>query len=224
MNNRRYSGIYPSIFVVVVVVVFFFHLGPTNTTQTLKQIIINKCRWFIVHYTPRLVIPRGLSALYRAHTVSSNHWVQSLPGLPGVKGFIAAHFGRNPSSSNSHPRRACNFRTLSTELDSSVDDQYSLIEMIHFNNSYMSFCTHSSWSWTYWWLAEHVSQQVLNKILDKKLKGNIFFFIITFMHVIFNFLLQCENTCKLNLSIMWCASFTAAASTWGACWRLFYCI
>ena len=54
---------------------------------------------------------------------------KSLPdGLPGVKGFIAAHIGRNPSSSNSHPHRICNFRTLSTELDSNADDQYSQLK------------------------------------------------------------------------------------------------
>ena len=45
---------------------------------------------------PSLVIPRGLSTLYRAHTISSNHWVKSLSGLPGAKGLIAAYIRRNP--------------------------------------------------------------------------------------------------------------------------------
>ena len=48
---------------------------------------------------------------------------KSLPELPGVQGFIVAS-----SSSNSHPNSVCNFRTLSTELDSNADDQYSLLD------------------------------------------------------------------------------------------------
>ena len=50
---------------------------------------------------------------------------KSLPGLPGVKGLIAAYIWRNPSSSNSHPHRICNFRTLSSGSDSNADNQYS---------------------------------------------------------------------------------------------------
>ena len=50
---------------------------------------------------------------------------KSLPGLPGVKGLIAAYIWRNPNSSNSHPHRVCNFRTLSSGSDSNADDQYS---------------------------------------------------------------------------------------------------
>ena len=60
------------------------------------------------------------------HTLQStnNQLITGLklqPGLPRVKGFIAAYIGHNPSlSSNSHPYdRTCrNFRTLSYGLDS----------------------------------------------------------------------------------------------------------
>ena len=53
---------------------------------------------------------------------------KSLPGLPGVKGLIAACIRRNPSSSNSHPHRVCNFRTLSSGSDSNADAQYSQLK------------------------------------------------------------------------------------------------
>ena len=43
----------------------------------------------------------------------------------GVKKLIAAYIWRNPNSSNSHPHRICNFRTLSSGSDSNADDQYS---------------------------------------------------------------------------------------------------
>ena len=83
---------------------------------------INKCRWFVVHYASltcnsmqQLILIIGLKSLL---------W------LPGVRGFIAAYIGCNPSSSNSHPHRVCSFRTLSTELDSNADDQYSLLKRI----------------------------------------------------------------------------------------------
>ena len=88
-----------------------------------------KCRWFIVHYPPpslpRLVIPHGLSTLYRAHTIGSNHWVWITTWTPrGSKGLLQqTTFWRNPSLSNSHPHRICNYRTLSSRLN--VNDQYS---------------------------------------------------------------------------------------------------
>ena len=53
---------------------------------------------------------------------------KSLPGLPGVKGLIAAYIWRNPSSSNSHPHRVCNFRTRSSGSDSNADDQYNQLK------------------------------------------------------------------------------------------------
>ena len=53
---------------------------------------------------------------------------KSLPGLPGVKGLIAAYIWRNPNSSNSHPHRVCNFRTLSSGSGSNADDQYSQLK------------------------------------------------------------------------------------------------
>ena len=77
---------------------------------------------------PWLVIPRGLSTLYRAYTISSITGFKPLLGLPGVKGLITAYIWRNPSSSNSHPHRICNFRTLSFGLDLNADDQYSQLK------------------------------------------------------------------------------------------------
>ena len=56
---------------------------------------------------------------------------KSLPGLPGVKGLIAACIWCNPSSNNSHPHRICKFRTLSSGSDSNADDQYSQLKKIH---------------------------------------------------------------------------------------------
>ena len=76
---------------------------------------INKCRWFIVHFTEhiRSVLINGF---------------ESLPGLPGVKGLIAAYIWHNPSLSNLHPHRICNFCTLSSWSDSNVDDQWSQLK------------------------------------------------------------------------------------------------
>ena len=53
---------------------------------------------------------------------------KSLPGLPGVKGLIAAYIWCNPSSSYSHSHRICNFCTLSSGSDSNADDQYSQLK------------------------------------------------------------------------------------------------
>ena len=53
---------------------------------------------------------------------------KSLPGLPGVKGLIAAYIWRNPNSSNSHPHRICNFRTLISGSDSNGNDQYGQLK------------------------------------------------------------------------------------------------
>ena len=53
---------------------------------------------------------------------------KSLSGLPGVKGLIAAYIGHNRSFSNSHPQRICNFRTLTSGLDSNTQTQYKLIQ------------------------------------------------------------------------------------------------
>ena len=50
----------------------------------------------------------------------SHYSSKSLSGLPGVEGIIAAYIWRNPSLSNSHPHRTCNFRTLSSSLDSNT--------------------------------------------------------------------------------------------------------
>ena len=54
--------------------------------------------------------------------------ITGFKSLPGLKGLIAAYIWHNPSSSNSHPHRICNFRTLSSGSDSNVDDQYSQLK------------------------------------------------------------------------------------------------
>ena len=52
---------------------------------------------------------------------------ESLPGLPEVKGFIAAYIWRNPNLNNSHPHSICNFCTLSSWSDLNTD-KYSKLK------------------------------------------------------------------------------------------------
>ena len=52
--------------------------------------------WVCFHH--RLVIPGSFSTPHRAHIIRPNHWV-SLPGLPWIKGHIAAYIGHNPNLS-----------------------------------------------------------------------------------------------------------------------------
>ena len=88
----------------------------------------HKCRRFIVHYaslTCNSTRPQHTLQIIQSVLITG---FQSLPGLPGVKGLIAACIWRNPSSSNSHPHRICKFRTLSPGLDSNADDQYSQLK------------------------------------------------------------------------------------------------
>ena len=112
------------------------------------------CRRFIVHYaslTCNSTQPQHtLQSTYQSVLITG---FKSLPGLPGVKGLIAAYIWCNPSSSNSHPDRICNFRILSFGSDSNADDRYRQLErfivrdltnwanenhIIHFNISWHS--------------------------------------------------------------------------------------
>ena len=75
---------------------------------------------------PWLVIPRGLSTLYRAYTISSNHWV-CLDSL-GSKGLLQPTFGATLARAIRTLIEYVIFRTLNSGSDSNVDDQYSKLK------------------------------------------------------------------------------------------------
>ena len=89
----------------------------------------NKCRRFIVHYASLTCKFHAAPAHFTEHIQSVLiTGFKSLPGLPRVKGLIAAYIWRNPNSSNAYPHRVCNFRTLSSGSDWNTDDQYSKLK------------------------------------------------------------------------------------------------
>ena len=86
------------------------------------------CRRLIVHYHYASLICNSTRPQHTLQSTYSlfkslglNHYLDSL----GSMGLLQPTLG-NPSLSNSHPHKVCNFPT--TQLDSNTDDQYSLLK------------------------------------------------------------------------------------------------
>ena len=82
---------------------------------------------------PRLVTPCSCSLTEHMLLVLITGF-ESPPGLPWVKGLIAAYIWRNRSLSNLHPHRIYNFCILSSGLDSNADDWFIVWDLTDWAN------------------------------------------------------------------------------------------